>query len=337
MMGRSLADHMTNDEQLPTGRLQKVERNWEYRNGWVRAPLVEIVFNARLTKQARLLWLWLAAIHPNAKNISWAECENVMGCGTKARRNCLSQLVQEGFVTVEENGTVIVHDPYVVYMKNPPDFIPQVKFEFTTFDEIEYESTDSQKNAIANVCIEPSAIASNKNAKEKNKSKDEFAQLIIESWNTNKPESYSKMRTVSARQMEAISKHLKNLSCNNKDIDLFISTVCNGIKRSDFWTNKVDQSGRNFSAVFGYGNPHDTKLRNVENLYLLGQEDCEPIENGGKLTSDQNELMRTYRFIFFEYEKALNRNNQADISRYGKNLEIIKQQLQDQNIIIAES
>jgi len=140
------------------------------------------------------------------------------------------------------------------------------------------------------------------------------------------------MRTVSGKQLEAVGKHLRNLSLKSSELTSLITSVCKGIERSDFWINKVDQSGRNFSAIFGYGNPHDTKLKNVENLYMLGQDDSEPLQQVDELTDEQKELIKAYKYISFEYEKARNRNNQSDMNKWQQDLDQINQQLQSQNI-----
>lgn len=331
---------MPDPDALPIGRLNDVRRTWDYQGGWVRAPFYEIMFNKRLTKQARLLWLWLSWVRPDSRNISWADCEETMCCGTKARRLCLSQLVQEGFVTVQDDGVVILHDPYDIYQKTHGDIIPEIRKEFSTEEECCNHYATVEKNhepqPISKTLTEP--IVQAEQPKEKNKpatDKDKRAEsvaVIIATWNDNKPKSYSKIRTVSGKQLEAVGKHLRNLSLKHSQLPSLIQSVCKGIERSDFWLNKVDQSGRNFSAIFGYGNPHDTKLKNVENLYMLGQDDSEPITQVDELSDEQKELIKAYKYISFEYEKARNRNNQSDMNKWQQDLDQINQQLQSQNI-----
>lgn len=257
-----------------------------------------------------------------------------MCCGTKARRLCLSQLVQEGFVTVQEDGVVILHDPYEVYRKTHGEIIPEIRKEFLTEEECckgyieqkHFSSIDIEATPVIEV-----AKGKDKPASEKDK-KTESVAIIISTWNQNKPSSYSKMRTVSGKQLEAVGKHLRNLNLKSSELISLITSVCKGIERSDFWINKVDQSGRNFSAIFGYGNPHDTKLKNVENLYMLGQDDSEPLQQINELTDEQKELIKVYKYISFEYEKARNRNNQNDMNKWQQDLDQINQQLQSQNI-----
>lgn len=325
---------MSDPDSLPVGRLNDVRRTWDYQGGWVRAPFYEIMFNKRLTKQARLLWLWLSWVRPDSRNISWADCEETMCCGTKARRLCLSQLVQEGFVTVQEDGVVILHDPYEVYRKTHGEIIPEIRKEFLTEEEC-CKGYIEQKH-VSSIDIEATPVievakGKDKPASEKDK-KTESVAIIISTWNQNKPSSYSKMRTVSGKQLEAVGKHLRNLNLKSSELISLITSVCKGIERSDFWINKVDQSGRNFSAIFGYGNPHDTKLKNVENLYMLGQDDSEPLQQIDELTDEQKELIKVYKYISFEYEKARNRNNQNDMNKWQQDLDQINQQLQSQNI-----
>jgi hypothetical protein len=314
-----------------------VRRNWDYQGGWVRAPLAEIVFNNRLTKQARLLWLWLASIHPLSRELSWADCEIAMACCTKARRNCLAQLIEAGFVSVDDDGVVTVHDPYIVYSQKYGDIIPRVKFEF------DYIDPDSE--VITPVEVEPEPVSDNESKEQKTENKKESEKVkksdtiiaIIETWNENKPSSYSKIRTLSTKQLEAINKHIKNLGFSQAEISEFILLVCSGLKRSDFWSNKIDQSGRNLSSVFGYGNPQDTKLRNIESLVTLGQDEIVPVAEIPTMDDESRELIRTHQYATFEYEKAKNRNNQVDITKWQKHLDHINQQLESQNISIETS
>lgn len=322
-------------DAVPTGRLNGVDRPWDYRGGFVRAPLTEIVFNSRLTKQARLLWLWLAAVHPSSHGISWADCEKVMCCATKARRSCLTQLVDEGFVTVEDNGTVTMHDPYAAYMDVRDEIIPQIKLDF---DYNEQQDFSEKTKLVAEELQESVNIetASDQRVKKTQANKLEMVTSIIECWNTCKPKSYSKIRTLSAKQLEAVNKHLKNLGEKQSYVCDLIQGVCKGIQRSDFWSNKIDHSGRTFSAVFGYGNPQDIKLKNVENLFILGQDDPDVTLRLDSFLQEDEDLIRIHKYISFEYEKACNRNNDTDIERWKGELDSINDQLNN-NHIFAES
>lgn len=290
-----------------------------------------------------MLWLWLSWVRPDSRNISWADCEETMCCGTKARRLCLAQLVQEGFVTVQEDGVVIMHDPYAVFRATHKDFIPKIKKEFA-FQEVAGNSDAAQPLNLEETSFKPvePAVVQEKPASTSQKDKAaldkerraERVQLIIGTWNENKPSSYSKMRTLSAKQFEAVGKHLKNLDLKYADLVLLIKSVCIGLTRSDFWSNKIDTTGRNFSAVFGYGNPHDTKLKNIENLYMLGQDDSESIEEVTEMTDEQKDLIKSYKYISFQYEKAKNRNNHSEMQKWHSDLDCIHEQLQQQNISI---
>lgn len=277
-------------------------------------------------------------------------------------------------MTVQEDGIVILHDPYKVYRKTHDETITQIKKEFRDFDSMsglngcssdkkiaviddgapsseEVSASFEELNAsFEEVFVENGAHylessdenvlqktkqfnKTNKSLAEKDKRAD-IAPGIISTWNTCKPDSYAKIRTLSAKQLEAINKHLRNLSLKQSELIVFLETVCKGIYRSDFWSTKVHQSGRNFSSVFGYGNPHDTKLKNVENLYMLGQEDLGQDMGEGVLTDDQKELLKSYKYINFEFQKARNRNNQNEITKWQENLDAINQQLEQQGISI---
>lgn len=294
-----------------------------------------------------MLWIWLSSITSYSRNISWADCEDAMGCCTKARRNCLIQLVEEGFVSVQEDGVVVLHDPYEAFQNNSnEDIIPLVKKEYEVLsDEAELELVDADTQDVEN----NTATLANDNEEEKfpelNETKPEkqadkktaFVVDIIQTWNKAKPDSYSKIRTLSGKQLEAVNKHLKNLNLKQSDIVEFLTSICKGIERSDFWSNKVDANGRNFSAVFGYGNPQDVKLKNVENLYILGSDEVEAMPEAQILNDDQKELIKTYRYISFELDKAKNRNKTDDMNTWQEHLDVINQKLAEQNIVIEPS
>lgn len=255
-----------------------------------------------------------------------------MACGTKARRSCLSQLVEEGFLSIGENGIVTIHDPYSVYQEQPEDSIPSVKFEFDYIGE-DFPRTE---------CGESKKIKASSDQIIKEKSdlpelhKLQMKQEIITTWNEYKPASYSKIRTISDKQLQAVLKHLKNLGLKTSSIPEFIQAISKGIVNSDFWLNKVDQSGRNFSAIFGYGNAQDTKMRNVESLYALAEEATQTKEPVGLYDASQNELIRTFKYVSFEYEKACNRSNQADIAKWQNHLGSLKLQLAEAGINLEE-
>ena len=274
---------------LPSGPLQKITKSWDYKGGWVRAPMKEIVFNSRLSYQARILWLWLSSVPRDKSNIRWAECERLLCCGTKARRNCLGQLVDEGFITLKEDGVVIMHDPYIACANKSEEEITRIDHhEEFALEEEYYEDTELQAEKV--------------NTK-KNKTKNEeesklntnISEILINSWNTNKPTSYSSMRTVSSKQLQAVKAHLKNLSISEDNLGFFIKAVCDGIRKDDFWLNK--NTNKAFSGIFGYGSATDRKSKNVEILYCSGVSEEQSDDVQPYLNSEQEELVSQYRHI----------------------------------------
>ena len=224
-----------------------------------------------------------------------------------------------------------MHDPYVVYKQVADETIPAIKFEFTYEEDIEQSNEVKIVPEYVETLEDKTGTEKKSQMKERSKN-SEMPAAIIDAWNTCKPEGYSKMRTLSGKQLEAVSKHLKNLNQKPDDIKDFICAVCSGLKKSDFWSKKVDQSGRNFSAVFGYGNPQDTKLKNVEILFTSGQDDVTIEPESVQLTYEEKELMKTYDYISLELQKARQRNNQAEIAKWQNHLDQVNQQLQHHNI-----
>lgn len=337
---------MTDPGSLPTGRLKSVRRDWEYRPGFVMTPLREIAFNGRLTKQARLVWMWLASVPVRPTRISWGECETMLNCGTKARRSCITQLVTEGYISVHEDGTVVMHDPYQVYDAKRVEVLKEIRNEW-----IEYQ--ESQENNEAENIREMTLLEKRidtdlkefkleppeekpKEAKPKS-SKELQCQAIIDAWNKCKPDTYSSIRTISIKQQESIAKHLKNLGLTSSDTECFICAVCAGLKKSQFWSEKVYKTSRNFNSVFGYGNPQDTKMKNIENLYSEGLDDntSEPDVIEVVYDNEQQELIHTYKYINLNYTNARAREDDSEKERWHGHLVDILQQMQELNIDVG--
>jgi hypothetical protein len=338
---------MTESAPVPTGRLKTVRRDWEYRPGFVMTPLREIAFNSRLTKQARLVWMWLASVPVRPTRISWGECETMLDCGTKARRSCIAQLVTEGYISVHDDGTVIMHDPYEVYDKKRSQVLKEIRTEWLEYTE---SPIDNQADNIKEMTLLEKRIDLDlkefkleppteeiKEPKTKSEQKTQ-SQVIINSWNKCKPETYSSIRSISIKQQESISKHLKNLGLTTAETESFICSVCAGLKKSQFWSQQVYKTSRNFNSVFGYGNPQDTKMKNVENLYSEGLENEEKIHQTTETLYDneQQELIHTYKYINLNYTNAKVREDEPETARWYAHLVDILQQLQDQSVDIEK-
>lgn len=332
---------------MPVGRLNRVQKDWDCQSGWVKAPLREIVFNDRLTKQARLVWLWLASVPPNSRRISWGECETMLRCGTKARRSCMYQLVTEGYISVEKDGTVVMNDPYQIYNKKRKEVLEEIREEW--IDSIE-EFTGNQEIAETYeiISLEKSIDKQIKPAKQEENSqsqkttrssnKDINPVVIMQAWNKCKPESYSTLRTLSIKQKECIIKHMKNLGLPLADCENFICSVCLGLSKSHFWSKQIDQKGRNFNSVFGYGNPQDVKMRNIETLYTAGSEH-EPessYQEKKQYTIDQQDTIDAYRFVSLNLEQSKSRGDTPEIERWSKIMEDTLQEIAKYQINLEE-
>ena len=339
---------MTETAAVPVGRLQGVQRNWEFQSGWVRAPLREIVFNDRLSKQARLVWLWLASVPPNAQ-VSWGECETLLRCGTKARRCCIAQLVSEGFISVLDSGIVLMHDPYKVFDTKRKEIIDSLREEWGDALSLNEYAEDklTQRNImiqekkldkeLEKVQITPEPIEPKANTS-KTESKKDDSTIIVEAWNNCKPKSYTAMRRLSGKQKECIKKHLANLGLKQSQTTEFICTVCNGLNKSEFWSKTVAASGRNFNSVFGYGIPQDTKMKNIETLYALGAEETQdtPAETKPNYTLEQQEIIDAYRYSRYNHENNRVRGLKEEADRWLAYLHDATNQLIELGVDINE-
>lgn len=303
---------------VPKGVLREVHHDFLIEKGWVKMPLREIMFNSRLTGQARQIWSWLAALQYQRADMSWTQCEIALGIGTTSRRRSLSLLVEEGFVTVSSHGSVItLHDPSKIYEKQRQAMADELCRECS---ELKGETKEIQTEIIEEVKSKPVKKAIDER------------QVIIDAWNSCKPESYSKIRVLSAKQRECINKHLKNLGLTKDDISEFICSVCRGLERSDFWSKKVDARTRNFNAVFGYGNPNDTKMKNIENLYLDGDPEQAPPaeEKPPTYSSKHEEAVRALKSL--EYQIEMSNPNDDYVQHYLEQREIIRGMLDEEGI-----
>lgn len=259
-------------------------------------PMDEVLFNPRLTGKSVQLWGWLAAAKSMSDNSivlpSWQACELKMQCGVTVRRRCLTQLIDEGFVSLSADGKVVtMHDPVKVYKKQ----------RLALADEICKECKELRGET-----SEPQLVLTESPTPEVPKETIDEKQLIIDAWNACKPESYSKIRVLSIKQRECINKHLRNLGLTKADINEFICSVCRGLDRSDFWSKQIDARTRNFNAVFGYGSPNDTKMKNIENLYLDGDPEQVPAAENrpARYTAEQQENINSLKAIEYQIEMS---------------------------------
>ena len=299
--------------QIPSGPLKSVERPWDYKNGWVRAPIREIVTNKTLTKQARLLWLWLASLKEGSTDYTWGDCEAELGCQTKARKNCLAQLVAQGFVEVGKDGVVILKDPYKAFNDN---LFAEDKPIFTC------------RSQVPNLEVSELSQPESKKPKKTQRSTAKAASAqqnredCAASWNMHKPNSYGAVRTLSADRLQAVKLHMENVSHDSKDLAGFMEIVCKGIAKDDWWLNKCNK--KDFDAIFGSGRVQDKKRENVVKFYELGLKEDEP-----KQTQDQemqDEKAGKLANITYRLGLAKQRRDTVEIERWQKALNDIADQ-----------
>lgn len=355
-------------QAIPTGRLNGIIRDWDFEAGWTRVPLTPIAFNSQLTPLTRLVWIWLSSVPTDGRNSSWGECEAMLNCSTKSRRTCIAQLAEKGYVSVSADCVVTIHNPYHVYKQNEDNLLEQLKTENKYFRkmirpasvqikpvdiriepekplEVEVEEIIDVQVKEEHLPVEiepiqetaPVATPINSNSSESIRigaySADSF-KLIIDTWNECKPKNYAAIKTLSSNQRSCIAKHMRNLNLKSEDIKHFICSVCTGLQRSDFWSNQVNGTGRNFNAVFGYNNPQDKKMRNIENLYLSGLEDhqTQDMPASANLNDDEFELIEAYKFVKMNLSMARDSQSEMKIDLYQNHYDIITKSLIEKGI-----
>ena len=282
--------------KVPAGRMHEIKFDFETANGWVKMPLDAVMYNERLTGQARQLWAWLVSKERNRGELSWSHAEFKLHCGPSARRRSLQVLVEEGFVSVSKDGRVItMHDPEALLQKTRKE-----QMAFVARENEQAQTTLELKQRPAKP-LEPEF---------------NFSEQIVDAWNECKPLSFAKIRSVSVKQKQCVESHLKNLGLQKKDVKQFICSVCRGLSASEFWVKTVNTKTRTFNAVFGYGSPTDIKMKNVENLYNDGDPSAEPKEPLDKqeYTPEQKALLEEIEVHNYEIDKNYNREEQKQRS-----------------------
>ena len=279
-------------------------------------PTDAIMFNPRLTGQAKQLWAWLASMEYRRIDMSWTQCEYKLNCGPTARRRCLMQLRDEGFVSLSDDGTIVtMHDPVKVHENARRIALQEICKECQGFTQPIKIDT-----AVADEIKETPAIKKVDTSNDINEK-----QLIVEYWNKCKPDCFSKIRNASDKQTQAILKHIKNLGLTKKDIPEFICSVCNGLNLSNFWLKKVNPQTKNFNAVFGYGSPTDTKMKNVEQLYTDGDSQHDINTSPVRIyTPEQQELLDEIEVHDYEIDTSFNDEERRQRSMRGKEKAIEK-------------
>ena len=276
--------------------MHEIKFEFETANGWVKMPLDAVMYNERLTGQARQLWAWLVSKSRNQGEMSWSHAEFKLHCGPSARRRSLQVLVEEGFVSVSKDGRVItMHDPEVLLQKTKKE-----QMGFVARENEQAQTTLELKQQPAKP-LEPEF---------------NFSEKIVDAWNECKPLSFAKIRSVSVKQKQCVESHLRNLGLQKKDVKQFICSVCRGLSASEFWVKTVNTQTRTFKAVFGYGNPTDVKMKNVEDLYNDGDPSAEPKEplEEQEYTPEQKALLEEIEVHNYEIDKNYNREEQKQRS-----------------------
>ena len=276
--------------------MHEIKFDFETANGWVKMPLDAVMYNERLTGQARQLWAWLVSKERNQGEMSWSHAEFKLHCGPSARRRSLQVLVEEGFVSVSKDGRVItMHDPEALLQKTKKEQMGFVARE----NELAQTTLELKQQPVKPL-----------------KPEFNFSEKIVDAWNECKPLSFAKIRSLSAKQKQCVEAHLRNLGLQKKDVKQFICSVCRGLSASEFWIKKVNTQTRTFKAVFGYGNPTDVKMKNVEDLYNDGDPSAEPKEPLEKqeYTPEQKALLEEIEVHNYEIDKNYNREEQKQRS-----------------------
>lgn len=296
--------------------MYEIKFDFETENGWVKMPLEAVMYNERLTGQARQLWAWLVSKKRYQDEMSWSHAEFKLRCGPSARRRSMQILVEEGFVSVSRDGRIIT-------MHDPEDLLQKTKQQHNEFARNEFFRSAG--------IPDPKKKPDTKPVKASTDEKKE----IIDAWNACKPDSYAKIRVLSNKQKECVNKHLSNLGLKKTEIKELICSVCRGLAQDTFWSKQIDVKSRNFNAVFGYGSPNDKKMKNIENLYLLGDPENVQVDETKPIqyTNEQEETIDLIAKLDYQISMQDPRDLERDyVQRFFKMREEAKQKLVDLGI-----
>lgn len=294
---------------VPSGPLHSVHRPWDYKNGWVRAPIREIVCNSSLSKQARLLWLWLASLKEDSPDYTWKDCEIELDCQTKARKNCLGQLISQGFLEISDDGVVILKDPYIAYNSKKLDSERKFLTSRSEIRFIEVSEIVSPKQQIAKVEDKPKKTTP---ASTVQRPTEDDRQRCIDSWNLNRPNTYQGLNSFGNDRWQALVSHMSNLNYDKNDIEGFIEIIFKGLKKDNWWVNEC--TNRTFEGIFGSGKVQEKKRGNVQKFYDLGLVNNEAQQVLLKETKEtfDNELAN----LKYRLDLAKARRNQLEIDKW---------------------
>jgi len=92
-------------------------------------------------------------------------------------------------------------------------------------------------------------------------------ELVKESWNKNKPESWLRLDgSMNLPVMIALETQAKRLEIQREQYGNFVGQVCRGATTDSWWSSQNMKA----SSVFGFSKVSDKKFENVEKLYKAG-------------------------------------------------------------------
>jgi len=300
---------MNDAPSVPSGPLHSVHRPWDYKNGWVRAPIREIVCNSSLSKQARLLWLWLASLKEGSPDYTWKDCEIELDCQTKARKNCLGQLISQGFLEISDEGIAILKDPYIAYSSKKLDSERKILTSRSQIRHIEVSEIALHKEEIVKVEEKPKKTTPVSTVQ---RPTENDRQRCIDSWNFYKPDTYSSLNSFGNDRWQALVSHMSNLNYDKNDVEGFIKIICKGLNKDDWWVKEC--TNRSYEGIFGSGKVQEKKRGNVQKFYDLGLVNDEAQQVLLKETKEtfNNELAN----LKYRLDLAKARRNQLEIDKW---------------------
>lgn len=209
------------------------------------------LFLASLTPAMERAWIRLASLDHGDYSRSYRNLESIaeaIGYNRSALFRVMKDLKDAGFLA-----------------KNNDDlhlFIPSGPFEKKTKKPV--QSVELLPENIPSISEELAAEPKRVNSM----SEKEAKTLFLITWNKFKPESYLEERSLNPATWIAIELQAKRLKVSREDYEIFVKTICLGLKADEWWASKSFRP----SNIFGYSaNIEDKKFQSVEKLYKQGQ------------------------------------------------------------------
>lgn len=263
---------------------------------WQPSPFVKIpahlILCRELSSTSKLLFIALIN-QVGFRPVSVGTIDRMLGIHRSTRIRCLEELRSIGLVGGSDSHLTL---------KDPSAAFAKLKKERQRADE-EAEEMLGLKGAPAPL-IEGEVVTAKKE-------RVDHVKAAADAWNKYRPLNYRSIRRMSAKLVQAVDTHIKDVGYDAHDYETFFSVLQAGVEASDFWAKQ--NNNKTLESIVGIGVPTDRKRSNVYNLINAGIEN--PMPAGGSPRREHVILPAACRKLIDEYDSAQYFYNEAYLVR----------------------